>query len=397
MDFYEALEKLVSLAKPPNKEIIPLRNAFGRITASSVFSRHPNPPFTCSKWDGFALNSKLTEGASPENPVVIPIDSTVKIFAGMKERIKPRVNCCYSITSGAVLPEGLDAVIKLEEVEIKNGTIIIKHPIASLDGLWLEGSFWEKDKELLKPFTKLSSVSVFFLAEAGIDQVEVFKKPKIAIIAIGDELVEPGIPLRFGVRYGGIQYLLGSIGESLVMEVINLGIIPDNVSSLTSSFLEASEADLIVTVGGTGQGEKDLVETSWEKLGASLVFRDINLIPGKSAKGGLFKEKIWLALPGGFMGATVIFMEFLDRLFKRWFYYSPIPGYEANLNSDIFKKEGFYVGIFGKIEFAKGLVLFHPLIDKKGNALYEINGYTVVEPRVDKVLRNSVCYVKTFQ
>jgi molybdopterin molybdotransferase len=176
--------------------------------------------------------------------------------------------------SGAPLPEGADAVVKFEDVEIGEEVIQVKFPVSSGDGLWQPGSFWDIGETLVEQGERIRPYNIFKLAEAGIGTVEVFRKPKLAIFAVGDELIAPGMPLREASRYGGLQYFIRSIAgqpqrvaPTIGMHVSLEGIIPDSVEAIEQAFHRAFAhgVDIVITTGGTGKGVKVLLGMDVER------------------------------------------------------------------------------------------------------------------------------------
>jgi molybdenum cofactor synthesis domain-containing protein len=359
----------------------------------------PNPPFSNSRWDGFAVRAADVERATVDHPVELRIKKEHVITAGRTDRLIVEPGWCCPIMSGAPLPEGTDAVVKLEDVELKGDTIRVKTPVSSGDGLWKSGSFWKAGEVLVDKGTRIRPYNVFKLAEAGFRSVEVFRKPKIAIFAVGDELTPPGIPLKEASRYGGVQYFIRALAVTFGMFVGWEGILPDSVETIKKALCEAREggADLVITTGGTGKGVKDLIVKTWIECGGEVLFQNISLVPGKSTAGGVTGDTPWIALPGGVMGAVVSFVEACKIIALEWYGSGDaiIPSCKTVLGEEVDRIEGMYRATWGCVENRNGTLIFLPNSTNDAN-LRKINGYILIEPGSGSVPKGTTCETVVF-
>lgn len=394
MNFHETLVLFANRAAPLEIETISIKEACGRIIAKEVRALLPNPPFHNSRWDGFALNLGDCYNTQSNHGRKFLIDREKVVVAGAGIKSKLTSGYCCPIMSGALVPEGTDAIVKIEDADVHDNILELKRSPCPGEGIIKAGSFWNAGELLIAKGVRITLLDLFKLAEAGTSKVEVFRRPRMAILAIGDELIEPGSQLKEACRYAGVQYLIKGLALSAGASVLHEAILKDDLKRLTEEFFKLShrKIDLVVTVGGTGRGIKDLVTRAWKDCGAEMLFNGLPIIPGKSSSGGVIGNTLWLALPGGFMGALIVFMETLRTLNCRWYSCQKgcISYSEAVLGEDIRSHESMYRGIFGKIENRKGTLTFLPNLSRDVNFL-DIEGYIIVEPGKGIMVKNTIC------
>lgn len=391
MNFRKALRLFAGRASALEEENVALTEALGRISTEDVRAPLPNPPFANSRWDGFAVIAKDLKSANSERPVSLLIDRVNPILAGTLDERRLRPGHCCAIMSGAPLPEGADAVVKFEDVCVKGDRVEISWPLSAGDGVVKAGSFWEVGEVLVERGRRINASDLFKLAEAGLNTVKVYRRPKVGILAIGNELIEPGKHVRKACRYAGVQYFIEGLALSAGMEIVHCDILKDDLEELIRVFrtLSEGEIDLIVTIGGTGQGLKDLVAEAWKGCGSELIFRGLSLLPGKSSSGGTTGNTLWLSLPGGVMGAVIVFMEVLRVLESVWYGASYVNSFEVMLGEDVEKHEQMHRGVFGRIENRKGTLIFLPNRQKNVN-FRDVEGYIIAEPGRYRIRKGSI-------
>ncbi len=376
MDFLEALEAISGNIKRLELVEVSLEDALGRCVSSTVVSPYDNPPFSLSRWDGFALNS----GSIQNVPARLKAHSDF-ITAGDSIKIPISKRTCVPIMTGAIIPAGVDAVVKVEDVDVEGKDVIFKKAVRSGEGIIHRGKLWRQGSTIIHKGRVITPYLLHLLAESGYDKVQVYRKPRIAFLAIGDELVKPGSDLRPATRYAGGQYFLMGIAKTLGCDVIDLGISPDDVSEIVAKLKSGFGADMIVTMGGTGQGIKDLVRSAWQRIGGSFVFSSLNIKPGASSSAGFISDRLWLALPGGSMGGGIVFLEILNVAFRKWFdRESGILGsLKARLSGELLADSNLYRGIWGHISSESEFIKFLPFSGSVGFT-DNINGYIVLTP-----------------
>ncbi|MGC8720114.1 MAG: molybdopterin molybdotransferase MoeA [Thermodesulforhabdaceae bacterium] len=399
MTSLEPLKLLADKARPLEPEIVPLNKSLGRISVESIRAIYPDPPFSCSRWDGYSIVSDDTRHASPDSPVRLRIIQDRPVTAGMKDRVKIESGYCCAIMSGAPVPDGADAVVKFEDVVVKDNAIELVTPVNSGDGVFPKGSFCGPGEVVLERGTRIKPYDVFRLAEAGFGKVKVFRRPRMALFAVGDELLEPGEDLVEACRYAGVQHFIGSIARLEGIDVMHEEILQDDLNILIEKFrlVSLKQLDIVVTTGGTGKGVKDLVVKAWTQCGGEVVFHGLPLIPGKSTAGGIIGNSLWLALPGGAMGAVVSFMETLRAVGPVWYGGdNPIfPMLEVIAGQSIESHPWRYRAVWGRVESQDGMLIFLPDQGKSGK-FWEFEGYVLLEPGFDMVTEGTVCKFVTF-
>jgi molybdopterin molybdotransferase len=296
--YSEALKKLQALHVNLGYETVSLERAVGRVSAEDVTSKLDIPQTDRSLVDGYALKSEDTLNAYLENPVTLKV-------VGKLYPSSPPTECSILtkqtvyVTCGAPIPRGADSVIKIENTVLRDGEIEIRHVIKPGENVAQAGEDVRMGSLVLKRGEVLRPQDVGFLAGIGVKAVKVFKKPRVAVIATGDELFELS-----KLNSTGIADNYALIVSSLILELggiaIRMGIVPDELSEIKGKINEALEkADIIVTIGGCSVGEKDLVPDAIDSFGKpGIIVHGIRVKPGKVTGFGVIKGKPVVMLPG---------------------------------------------------------------------------------------------------
>lgn len=297
-------------ARPSSQllETIPLKKALNRILADDIYSEVNVPPADNSAVDGYAVRTQdLTAGQ------YIPISQ--RIPAGTApSALEP--NTAARIFTGAHIPDGADCVIMQENTQLSSDQLSVAttENLASGQNIRPMGQDIRNGDCILKKGTCLTPQKLGLIASIGISEIQVFKPLKIAILSTGDELVEPGLPLEEGQIYNSNRYLLRGFLQSLNFEVLDLGLIPDNLESTLTAFRKASsEADVILSTGGASVGEEDYVQSAISTLG-DVDFWKVAIKPGKPVMLGNIAGTPILGLPGN-PGAVFVTFMILARPF----------------------------------------------------------------------------------
>lgn len=271
-------------------ETVPLHRATNRILASALISTIDVPPADNSAMDGYAINQEEYENT--------PLAVSQRIPAGISP-VALEPGTAARIFTGAFIPKGADAVIMQENiVSVDNDKVSFCGQIHSGQNIRKKGEDITRGETILEPGRKLLPQDIGLAASVGISEVEVFRKLRVATFFTGDELVQPGQPLKPGQIYNSNQYVLNSLLEQIGCEVTSLGITEDTLEATIETFRQAaSHADVVITSGGVSVGEEDHVRNALEALG-NINFWRVAIKPGKPVAFGKIDNTPILGLPG---------------------------------------------------------------------------------------------------
>ncbi|MBP1910755.1 molybdenum cofactor synthesis domain-containing protein [Thermococcus stetteri] len=292
----EAIKVIESFNLEPKVERVPLGEALGRVLAEDVVSPIDVPPFDRATVDGYAVRAQDTFMASESEPVKLKVVG--EINAGDTPSIQLKEGETVYISTGAPLPEGADAVIQFEDVDREGDEIIVYKPAYPGLGVMKAGTDIPKGKLLLKSGTRLGFKETALLSAVGISQVPVFRKPKVAVISTGNEIVPPGEELKPGKIYDINGRAITDAVRELGGKAVFIGIARDDRESLKSLILKGLECcDIVLLSGGASGGIRDLTSSIIEELG-KVYIHGIAIQPGKPTIIGEINGKPIFGLPG---------------------------------------------------------------------------------------------------
>ena len=299
----DALASFLEQLKPErlDSEQIPIHAALGRVTAEDTRAKYHLPPFDRSAVDGYALKAKDTFGVSAFNP---------KIFKLTKNKI--RENEARTIWTGNPVPEGADAIVMLEYTKKLEDKIELATAVTPGKNVSKRGEDVKKGDVAIKAGTRLNPHHLGLLAALGETHVNVVRKPKVAILATGSELVELGHKLEHGQIVETNRLVFSSMCMELGAEPLNLGIAKDDLKEISAKIQEGLEqADVIITTGGTSVGYPDLVPLAVNKIGKpGIIVHGVAIRPGMPTALAILKGKPVFVLSGNPVAATVGFEAF---------------------------------------------------------------------------------------
>jgi len=284
--------------KPVGIEKVPLSKAHNRILARDILSPIDVPPFDRSTVDGYAVKAADTFGADENQPITLKLCGHVTI--GAPPSIVVEKGAAVETVTGAPLPKGADAVVMLEYAIQRKNNVSMHRPVSKGENMMKAGSDIRREETALKKGQTLSSREIGVLAALGLTQVEVYERPKVAILSTGEEIVESGKPLPPGKIYDINAHTLSAAVLECGGEPTNLGIILNNMSQLKMALKKALDlADVVVTSGGVSVGPKDIVPEVLDTLGApGVIVCGIAVKPGKPTTIAIIDEKLVFSLPG---------------------------------------------------------------------------------------------------
>lgn len=307
--YEEALDLVLSSIKRTTPaERISVTEAIGRILAEDLKATFNYPIFDYSAMDGFAVRSEDTEGASPENPTELKIVGEVSAGEFVEEELPPKG--AYKIFTGAPIPPGADAVIEVEKVEVKGDKVLIKSPVKPGTNIRFAGEYAKLGDVIASKGEELTPGKIGVITAFGYGFVKVYSRPRVGILATGDELREPCEPLlKPGQIYNSNCYSLYSATLQSGALPVNLGSVKDDYDTLKRVLEEnLNNFDVFITTGGVSMGEKDYIQFLVKELGIDVKFHKIRVKPGKPTLFGTYGDgKIFFGLPGNPVSALVNF------------------------------------------------------------------------------------------
>ena len=330
MPVEEALQRLSERVLPVTEtELIPLSDALQRVLAESISSPVNVPPLANSSMDGYAVRSaEVKEGVALPVSQRIPA-GTVGVALG--------VGTVARIFTGAPIPEGADAVVMQEQTEAVSDGVMISGLIGKGENIRDAGEDIKQGEQVLPAHKKLRAQDLGLLASVGVSHIRVFKRLTVAVFFTGDELREPGEVLEEGQIYNSNRFTLVAMLQRMGCEVINLGIIQDDLASTVEALKSAaSQADLVMTSGGVSVGEEDHIKAAVDSLGELDLWR-ISIKPGKPLAFGQVCGVPFLGLPGNPVSvfATTCIMARPFILAMQGGAFEAVKGFGVSANFDL--------------------------------------------------------------
>lgn len=325
----EALDAVLNLVAPLKSEDVPLRAVNGRVLSRPVTAQRNQPPFAASSMDGYALRR-----AEVEPDAMFKVVGEAAAGHGYAGTL--RAGQAVRIFTGAPVPDGADFVVIQEDVTRRGNLITLGHRIDKKDNIRPAGGDFRLGDKLTAP-RRLRPADVALLAAMNVASVPVTRKPIIAILATGDELVQPGEDPGPDEIIASNSYGLAAMFEDAGAEVRMLPIARDTVASLKQAFALAHGADLIVTIGGASVGDHDLIAPVAAELGMEQAFYKVAMRPGKPLMAGKIAGAAMIGLPGNPVSAMVCGAIFVLPMLRRMLGVSNVhaPLHSAPLGREI--------------------------------------------------------------
>lgn len=304
LDYKQAQQEILAQINAVDTENVSLAEAGGRVLARDLVAAWDIPRYDNSAMDGFALRSdEATAGAE------LKIVGTVA--AGSQKSFEVTPGCAVRIMTGGVVPPGADAVVPFEQVAIQDEMVTLQRPVRAGEHVRRTGEDMQTGETVLVAGTHLSSLEIGLLATFGEGISGLFRQPKVAILASGNELVPPGEKLEESQIYdSNTSTLCAAVAETGCLP-IPLGIARDDHDSLRRLLEEGLQYDLLVTAAGASVGEFDLMRDVLADLEAREIFWGVAIKPGKPTGFCLCREKPVFCLPGNPVSALVTFELFV--------------------------------------------------------------------------------------
>ena len=319
----EAERIIFTLVEPLQAvERVLLADCLGRVLATAVRSELDFPHWDNSAMDGYAVRVEDVQ------QVPVTLEVVAEIPAGVRPEIALQSGQAARILTGAMMPEGADAVVMQEETvrvgEWGSGGAGVKILSGAVKGAFVRsrGSFYRAGAELLRVGRAIAPAEIALLAAAQQTEVKVYRRPRIAILSTGSELVEPNKPLEPGQIVDSNQYALAALVSQAGAVPVPMGIVVDDREAVKGAIAAAlSQADMVLSSGGVSVGDYDYIDAVLAELGATLHIRSVAVKPGKpltvATVGEVGKRQLYFGLPGNPASAMVGFWRFVAPAIKQ--------------------------------------------------------------------------------
>ena len=304
----EALEIVLKSTGRLPAEMVSIEDGYGAILAKTVTSPSDFPRTTQSAMDGYAVRAGDLSKASGRRPLTLKIRETIP--AGKVPRLSVHQGECSAIMTGAIVPKGADAVIRVEDTHTSNGRVFFLKPARRGENIRYQGEVIRKGAPLLPAGRKLSAEDLGVLASVGVRKIPVFRRPRVAIFSTGSEVAPYQQSLRPGQIPDSNRLVLKQLLKNAGAVPVDFGIVRDDRRAIEKALKKAARsADAVITIGGVSMGKFDYVRTSIEKLGA-LKFWKVRMKPGGPFTFGLISGTPVFGLPGNPVSSVLCFRLF---------------------------------------------------------------------------------------
>ena len=307
IELEQAVEILLAHASPVTEtEDVPLLDAVGRVAAEDIKAGFDNPPFDRSPLDGYTFAAASTRMATAESPVTLRVvaeECAGDFFAGTVGAGE-----CVRIMTGGAIPKGCDCVVRQEDVREDGDAIRVPFTSKPYENYCYAGEDIKKGTVILRQGQIIRAAQIAVLASEGHATVHVHRRVRVAVASTGDELLQPGEPLRPGKIYNSNLYLLAGRLKELGAEVTVVGSVPDDVERATEVIASyADKVDVFLTSGGVSVGKKDIMHGVVPALGAERLFWRVCMKPGAPAIAYTRGRLLGIALSGNPFAAFATF------------------------------------------------------------------------------------------
>lgn len=309
VSFRDALQLARETIKPvQGTERVPITESSGRILSQDVLAPRNNPPFNRSTMDGYAVRAMDVAGASETSPVVLKV--TGESFIGQPPKSMDGGKCCFRISTGAIVPGGADAVVKVEDTEVtpEGDVKAMDSPVPGTN-IAAAGSDITSGELLVLRGKQIDTNDIAVFASLGISDVEVYRKLNLSVISTGNELISHREPYREGSisDANGIA-VCNELNSYSFIDATYAGIVRDNYGEISEKIKESMlHSDIVILSGGSSAGESDLVYRIIDDMEPGLVFHGVLVKPGLPTVLGRSGDKVVIGLPGFPVSSLMIF------------------------------------------------------------------------------------------
>jgi len=391
----DALARIDGCVAPVTRtELIPLHEALGRVIAREAMADGDVPSFSRAAMDGYAVRAIDSAGASGDQPATLRVVD--RVFAGQVSARSVGQGECVEIATGAPMPDGADAVVMVEDTEPGiDAHVRIRAAANPSQHVGRQGADMRAGQVVLREGTLLNASRVGALAALGATEAAVYVKPRVAILSTGNEIVEPGKPLKLGQIYDINRFTIGAVvtANGGVAEPHRTA--ADTLDALVDAFDECLGADVIVFSGGSSVGERDLIVDALGQRG-QIIFHGIAVKPGKPTVFGMVDHALIFGMPGYptscLSNAYILLAPALRRLARLPVgLHRPVQAVLAQRITSVMGRHQFYT-----VRLVNGTAL--PAFKASGDitSMSEADGYIEIPAHVDALESGAVVEVHRF-
>jgi molybdopterin molybdotransferase len=312
---FDEAERIVrSAVTPLDVEEVALREAWGRVLAERIVAPHPVPPFDNSMVDGFAVLAADVEGATPESPV--ELDVVGEVAAGDSGDVVVATGTAVRIMTGAPVPASADAIVMLEWTTPGARRVRVERETTPGRFIRRAGEDTRAGESMLEAGRTLGAADTGVLASIGSEHVRVYRRPRVAVLVTGDELLEVGEELAPGKIRSSNNYTLAGQVRDAGGELEDLGIGRDDPRDLARRIERGRDADVLITSGGVSVGDHDEVQNVLLAAGLERLLWRVSASPGKPLLFGRMGETLVFGLPGNPVSSMVCFENFVRPVLR---------------------------------------------------------------------------------
>ena len=384
LDFNIALELVGEIAETLDTINLPVVDSVGYVLSEDIHSPMDMPPFVKSAMDGYAFTSELKDYKS------IKLKNIGIIAAGDFHEGIIKSDECISIMTGAPLPDSTDTVIPIENTDKEDEFITFSRNVAAGANVCQKGEDISKGELIVKEGTLIKTSHIALISSAGYKTVKVIRKPKIAILNTGSEIIEPGKELKAGQIYNSNGQMLHAMCKNINIDADYIGIATDDEETLKNSIKKGLEYDILLISGGVSMGEFDLVPGMLTDAGVKKIFHKVRVKPGKPLFFGTHSNGLVFGLPGNPLSNYVGFTVFVTTAVKKMGSLTELyPEFQTGtLTKEFMQRPGrknFFPAIINKKD---GQYYITP-VDSNGSAdimsLSKSDGFLIADEKVSSI------------
>ncbi len=365
IDLDDARSAVLDHAEPLPTTKATLESALGCVLGLPVCTTLDLPSFDNSAVDGFGVHVDDVAGASERSPIRLELTGTVRAGEDVSRVALPRGKA-VKIMTGAVAPADVEAVIMREYCREEDARVHVQRSAKPGENIRRKGEEFQLGQQILDAGTRVTPAVVGLLATVGLTEVEVHRKPRVAVLVTGDELVKPGTPLKPGQIYESNSFALVAILREMGIADVQMLHLRDERQIITDGIRKTlNSSDVVITVGGVSVGDFDYVKQAMADLGVEQIFWKINMKPGKPNYVGVFRKEsgsstLVFGLPGNPVSAQVSFHHLVKPAILKMIGVTNIErqGLLAELATEIRHKVGRREFLRGVLETKQG----HPVV-----------------------------------